>query len=428
MASAYLVPFAGSILPPPPSEWVLTMQHIVIVGGGFAGVWSALGASAARRELGRAGAATRITLVTREPYLTIRPRLYEANPASLRVPIDDLLQSRGVELVVGDVTRIAASARMVAVRAGGATRTVPYDRLILAAGSRLRRPAVPGADHAFSVDTYHDAVALDRHLSELTDDGVEGRRNGRFTAVVVGAGLTGLEVGTAMMSRLRRLTTRARSPRQAPSVFLVERAELVAPDLGANPRPLVQTALQTLGVEVRTGAAVVELTRDRVTLSTGEQIDAATTVWTAGLCATDLTLQLPGERDELGRLVVDDCLRVRGVDGVFAAGDAARTMADPEHVAPMSCQFAIPMGDRAGRNAMADLTGREPTAFRPPPYVTCVDLGEWGGLFTQGWDRQVHLAGFWGTKMKETINTRMIYPPGAAGGTVTSPRAARPAA
>jgi NADH dehydrogenase len=119
-----------------------------------------------------------------------------------------------------------------------------------------------------------------------------------------------------------------------------------------------------------------------------------------------------------------------GVDDVFAAGDAARAMADAGHVAPMSCQFAMPMGDRAGRNAMAELAGRGPSAFRPPPYVTCIDLGEWGGLFTQGWDRQVHLAGFWGKKMKETINTRMIYPPAAVdpGAITTRSRVARPAA
>jgi NADH dehydrogenase len=270
---------------------------------------------------------------------------------------------------------------------------------------------------------------LDRHLAALAEPGVGSRRGGRFSIVVVGAGLAGLEVSTGMVSRLRHIATRAGS-REAPRVVLVERANTVAPDLGANSRPIVETALGALGVEVRTGTTIVEVAPDRVTLSSGEQIDAATTVWTGGLCASDLTLQLPAERDDLGRLAVDEYLRVRGVDDVFAAGDAARAMADAGHVAPMSCQFAMPMGDRAGRNAMAELAGRGPSAFRPPPYVTCLDLGEWGGLFTQGWDRQVHLAGFWGKKMKETINTRMIYPPAAVdpGAIMTRSRVTRPAA
>jgi NADH dehydrogenase len=83
------------------------------------------------------------------------------------------------------------------------------------------------------------------------------------------------------------------------------------------------------------------------------------------------------------------------------------------------------MGDLAGRNAVAELTGREPRSFRPPPYVTCLDLGNWGALFTQGWDREVHLSGVWGKTMKETINTRLIYPAGRSGD-VGVPAPARP--
>ena len=387
------------------------MQQILIVGGGFAGVWSALGASAARRELRRSGARLRITLVSREPYLTIRPRLYERHLAGVRVPLEELLDSIDVDLVVGDATRIDAAARTVTVDTTTGPAALAYDRLVLAAGSRLRRPDTPGAsEHAFSVDTYHEAVALDHHLTALVEGRTGNPRDGRFTAVIVGAGLAGLEVATTMVSRLRALAARAAAD-DRPRVVLVERATVVAPDLGPNARPIVETALRELGVAVHVGIGVAEVNRYHVTLTSGEQISAATTVWTAGLCATDLTMQLPGERDGLGRVMVDEQLRVRSVDDVFAAGDAAHVMADGEHVTPMSCQYAIPMGEHAGRNAVAELAGNRGTPFLAHPYVTCIDLGDWGGLFTQGWDRQVHLAGFWGKQMKTMINTRLIYPP-----------------
>jgi NADH dehydrogenase len=386
------------------------MQHVLIIGGGFAGVWSALGASAARREL-RHASELRITLVAREPYLTIRPRLYESDPETARVPIDELLDSIGVELVVGDATRIDTSARTVAVDTTGGRVTLAYDRLILAAGSRLHRPDVAGAnEHAFSVDTYHEAMALDRHLASLAAGDARAEGDGWFDAVIVGAGFTGLEVATTMVSRLRSVASRA-GVDAVPRVMLVERAEMVAPDLGSNPRPLVETALRELGVAVRVGASVAEVAPGHVVLTTGERIAAATTVWTGGMRASDLTVQIPGERDGFGRVAVDEYLRVRSAPGVIAAGDVAHAMADAGHVTPMSCQYAIPMGDLAGRNAVADLAGRELTRFAPAPYVTCLDLGEWGALFTQGWERRVHLAGFWGKQMKETINTRMIYPP-----------------
>jgi NADH:ubiquinone reductase (H+-translocating) len=408
------------------------MQQLLIIGGGFAGVWGALGASAERARLRRTAADLRITLITREPYLTIRPRLYEPNPEGLRVPLGDLFDSLGVDLVLGDVTRVDAAARTVAVDAIRGRTILSYDRLILAAGSRLRRPDIPGAyEHAFSVDMYDEAMSLDRHLAGLGMSPSGRAGGGRFTAVVIGAGFAGLEVATTLVSRLRALAARASTDEQ-PAVVLVERAPLVAPDLGPNPRPLVAAALRELGVAVRVGTSVAEIDGGHVTLTSGERIAAATAVWTAGLYASDLTLQLPAERDGVGRAVVDEHLRVRGVDGVFAAGDVAHALADSEHVAPMSCQYAIPMGERAGRNAVAELSGREPNGFLQPDYVTCLDLGEWGAIFTQGWDRQVHLTGFWGKVMKETINTRMIYPPPAgrpaSRTTITSDRLVRPAA
>ena len=383
------------------------MHEILIVGGGFAGVSAALGAAVARRDRRRQKAGLHLTLVTREPYLTMRPRLYEATLDDVRVPLDDLLGDAGVELDLGDVTRIDAGSRSVTITSGRERHTRSYDRLILATGSRLRRPPVPGAEHTFSVDTYAEAMALQRHLASLPN---QAPHEGRFTAVIVGAGLTGLEVAASMVSRLRVLAQQA--GRDRASVVLVERSGRLAPDLGDNPRPYVEAALAELGVALRLGTGIARVEPEHVTLTTGEQITAATTVWTGGLAASELAMQLPAERDALGRIVVDRYLRPNGVDGVFVAGDVAHALADADHIAPMSCQFAMPMGDRAGRNAVAELSGRAPRRFEPPAYVTCLDLGDWGGLFTQGWDRRVRLSGFWGKVMKESINTRLIVPAG----------------
>lgn len=386
------------------------MTDILIVGGGFAGVWAALGAASARASLRRRDRGPHITLITREPYLTIRPRLYEASLDGVRVPLAGLLADAGVELVVGDVSDIDAEARSVTYAAGEVMRTRWYDRLILAAGSQVRPAAIPGATrHLFNVDTYAAAARLQRHLLELADG---PRRDGRFGAVIVGAGLAGLEVATTMVSRLRALATR---PGDRPEVVLIDRSDRIAPDLGEHARPSIEAALRSLGIGVRLGTSVAEVHADYVMLASGEQIPAATAVWTAGLSANPLTWHLPVERDLLGRIDVDPYLRAKGIDGVLVAGDAARAYADRDHVLPMSCQYAIPMGERAGRNAVAELTGGAPAPLAPAPYVTCIDLGDWGGLFTEGWDRRVRLSGFWGKVMKESINTRLIVPTGPRG-------------
>lgn len=222
-----------------------------------------------------------------------------------------------------------------------------------------------------------------------------------------------------MVTRLRAVTGRQ------PKVALVERGSSVAPGLNPRARGYIEQALTTLGIVVRAGRTVTAIRGDGVSLDGGERISAATTIWTGGFRATDLTSMLQVERDDSGRLPVDAFLRVRGITAVYAAGDVARALADGTRVAPMSCKYAIPMGETAGLNAAADLSGATMQPFAPAPYVTCLDLGEAGGLFTQGWDRDIKLTGYWAATMKRTINREPIYPPvGAFGSRPT----ARPAA
>jgi NADH dehydrogenase len=167
-----------------------------------------------------------------------------------------------------------------------------------------------------------------------------------------------------------------------------------------------------------------------VTLSDGQHIRAATTIWTGGFRANTLARALPVTHDDLGRIPVDEFLRVKGVPAIYAAGDVARTMVDGSHVAPMSCQYAIPTGMLAGANAVCDLYGLPRASFSSAPYVTCLDLGDAGAVFTEGFDdhRRVKLTGYWAKRMKETINGRLIYPPLASTTAVIAEADHRPSA
>src|SRR5262249_49311402 len=200
---------------------------------------------------------------------------------------------------------------------------------------------------------------LGRHLAALPQRTAHA---GRFTAAVVGAGFTGLEVATELVGRLRVLAGRAGSATDA-GVVLIEQAEVGGPDLGSHPRPVIGAAVRALGVQLRLGTTVAAIHADGVELADGEWIPAATTVWTAGLRASPLAEHLAVERDPWGRVPVDEMLRVRGVKGVLAAGDVARAMADAEHTALMSCQHARTMGRHAGRNPVADLLGGAPVPY-----------------------------------------------------------------
>lgn len=384
------------------------MKNILVIGGGYAGMWSAAGAVRTARENGIPESELQVTLISSGDDLVVRPRLYEADPEKMRIPLDRLLGPIGVRRIAATVTRIDTASRSVtATGRDGRTDVISYDRLVLATGSQLVQPKLPGAERMFNVDTLPAATALEYHLQRLPE---AEPRPGRFTAVVVGAGFAGLEVATEIGGRLQAVAD-AKGSTDPVRVVLVERADVVGPELGAGPRPQIESALESLGVEQRLGRTVDSLTEHEVHLSDGEVIPAATVVWTAGIAASPLTGFVPGERDRLGRLHVDEFLRVVGAPDVYAAGDTAAAVAEEGNTVMQSCQHAQPLGKFAGHNVAADLLGLVQAPFAPEPYGTCLDLGPAGAVVTYGWDREVQKTGQDAKDTKVTINTQLLYPP-----------------
>ena len=384
-------------------------MRLVIIGSGFAGMYAALSAARLRDIRGTSPKELEIALVAPEPTLVVRPRLYEPNPETLTAPLLDVLNAIDVVYVQGSAETVDTNSRTVQIANGnGASKSLSYDRLVVATGSRLFRPNIPGlAEYGFSVDSLDDAIALDKHLHGLAQRPVT---NGRDTIVVVGGGFTGIEAATELPGRLRTILGKDAKTR----IIIVDRNDVIAPDMGTEARPVIDEALQKLGIETRLGAGIDSLDASGVTLSGGEHIESQTVIWAAGIRAAPLTQQIGAERDNFGRLLVDRDLRVPGVQGVFATGDAARAACDDDgNVALMSCQHATRMGAFAGNNAAAELLGVATKPYHQKAYVTCLDLGEAGALFTRGWDRVVEMVGDVAKKTKQEINTVWIYPPKA---------------
>ncbi len=382
-------------------------QRILVIGAGFAGMWAALSAARALDHAGKADGSVEIVLVAPEPALHVRPRLYEPPVEAMKAPLLPVFEAAGVRFRQGRVEKIRTSAQEVdVVDAAGTHATLSYDRLVLAAGSRAFLPAVPGLrEHGLSVDQFDEAVQLDAHLKKLA---TQPSTPGRNTVVVVGGGFTGIETAAEMPARLRQILGQDTDVR----VIVVERAEAIGPDLGPGPRPVIETALKDQGVTWKLGTTVEKIDAEGLLTSSGERIEARTVIWTAGLRATDLTEQVPGKRDAIGRLHVDRDLRVIGVPNVFATGDAALAATDDEgNFAMMSCQHAMALGRSAGHNVAADLLGLATIAYSQPKYVTCLDLGPWGALYAEGWEREVKMQGAEAKALKHQINTQWIYPP-----------------
>ncbi len=380
------------------------MARIVVLGAGFAGLWAAIGAARKRDEIGAIGRDIEIRVVDRNPYHNIRVRNYEADLSEVAIPLEQLLDPIDVSHGIGEVDAIDPVRRQISLVTSGGEEMLSYDRLVLALGSEVMRPDIPGlAEHAFDVDTYAAALHLEDHLISL---GRGAPSPGRSTVVVVGAGFTGIEVAAEMPDRLARAgITGSRR------IILIDPNPTVGATIGAHARPVLERALSSLDVETRLGVRVVSVEAAGVRLSSGEFIPSHTVVWCAGMRASRLAASFPGARDRLGRLLVDPLMRVADLHGVFAAGDVAASMVDGLHSTVMSCQFARPMGRFAGHNVVADLAGVPMLPLRIDWYVTVLDLGGWGALYTEGWDREVRATGAAAKATKETINRKRIYPP-----------------
>lgn len=352
------------------------MAHVVIIGGGFAGVWSAAGAALARGD-----ADLRITLIAPNEQLVLRPRLYEPEPELATVELRRILDPIGVEHLRASVSTIDTERRVVVADGN----EIGYDRLVLAAGSKLVQPeGLPGAERLFDIDTLDGARRLTGHLGDRKD----------YSVVVVGAGFVGLEAATELAARGR--------------VLLVDQSDVVGAQLGSGPRKVIEAALNELGVERRLGTTVTEVGDGYAVLSDGSRVEADAVVWSVGMRASELTRQISAELDHLGRVPVDH--RLRALPEVFVAGDTAAAAFDAEHTVMQACQHATPLGKVAGYNAAADLLDVPLRDFTPGPYVTCLDLGGAGGVFTRGWDRRVMASGAEGAAVKKGIN-RAIHPP-----------------
>ena len=403
------------------------MPRILVLGAGFAGLWAAIGAARKIDQVGPAASEVEILVVDRNDYHNIRVRNYEVDLSDVTIPLADVLDPIGVNHMRAEVQAVDPSARHVTVETALGQQCLTYDRLVLTLGSQLVRPAIPGlAVHGYDVDTYVAAARLDAHLEEL---GKQAPSEGRSTVVVVGAGFTGIEVATEMPAKLDRAHLSGQR-----RIVLVDPNANVGVTIGEHSRQTIHGALSALGVETRLNVSVISVDANGIKLSSGEFISAKTVVWCAGMQASPVGAAFATERDRHGRLLVDRFMRATGLRHVFAAGDVASSVIDGIHSTVMSCQFARPMGRFAGHNVVADLFSLPMLPLQIDSYVTVLDLGAWGALYTVGWDRQVHAVGASAKMTKQIINRERIYPPrtrsrsdllAAAAPTIQAPPASR---
>jgi NADH dehydrogenase len=348
-----------------------TPIKIVIVGGGFAGIETA-------SRLGRllkGNDAIEVVLVSSENYFLFQPLLPEVvacsiEPSHILNPIRHLC--RHIQYRWGTVDAIDLQAQQVTLLGTDTTKPqrLSYDHLILCLGQVIGSSTVPGMnEHALSLKTLGDAFQLRNHILsrleevELTDD--DETRRKLLTFVTIGGGFSGVETAAAINDLIKDVS--AFYPRVRSTGYrsiLIHAGDRILGELDPDLAEFAKRKLEARGVDVRLKTRVKEVTRDRVVLGNGQAISTGSVISTVGNVPHPLVSKL-GLPQERGRIVVDECLRVRGFHNLWALGDAAWVLdLQKGGACPPTAQYAVRQGKHCAQNVLAVIQGRSPAPFR----------------------------------------------------------------
>ncbi|MGN6727385.1 MAG: NAD(P)/FAD-dependent oxidoreductase [Tepidisphaeraceae bacterium] len=347
------------------------VTHIVILGGGFGGVYAAM----ELEKLVKTRSDIRITLISQENFMLFTPMLHEVaagdlSPENIVNPIRKML--RHTRFIEAEACRIDLAAKRVDLERGlmRLPHSIAYDHLILASGSESNFFDMQGvADAALTMKTLGDATLLHSRMlavlefaSETTDAFL---RKQLLTICIAGGGFAGVETIGAVNDFMREaLVYYPEIQEKELRIVLIHPKDVILPELGEKLGRYAQQKLIDRGVEIVTNARVSDYKDNTVSLSHGDPIPCFTLRWTAGVKPGPLIEQLEVAKEK-GRITVDSCLRVPGQDNLWAVGDCASVpdwkSGKPQ---PPTAQHGLRQAVHAAKNIRALIEGREPTPFK----------------------------------------------------------------
>ena len=360
--------------------------RVVILGGGYGGVYTALGLQKAARR-GR----IQLSMVSRDNFFLSHPMLAEVvsgsiEPPHIVSPIRRLCPQ--CDFHQAEIEEVDLDRRQVVIRYPDQPnfRHIPFDHLVIAVGSSTDLSRIPGMTaHSFSFKTLGDAMALRSHLigvlekADVEED--TERKEHLLTFVVAGGGYTGVEVAAEINAFVKEA---ARSychvdPAEA-RVLLLQGASRILPELEEGPAAFSHRVLERRGIEIRLNTRVAGATAEGVVLVDGSGIPAKTLVAAIGAASNRVLDKLPCPRDPRGRLLVDQSLAVAGYSGLWAVGDCA---AIPDTVkdgtCPPTAQYAMREARHLAKNILAAVKGSPVRPFAYKSRGVFVPLGRFSG-------------------------------------------------
>jgi NADH:ubiquinone reductase (H+-translocating) len=358
--------------PQPTSTDSTAAPHVIVIGGGFGGLAIVRQLARARR---RGRLATRVTLIDRRNHHTFQPLLYQVATAGLQtqdvgISLRAILRRQDVEIRLGDVTGIDTDERAVVLSDGA---RLSYDHLIVAAGAITEDFGVPGvAEHAFGLKSLAEATMLRntvlRRFEEVAPDPTDDPddSDGTLSFVIAGGGPTGVELAGAL-AELVDLVVRRDHPSldiDRVRIVLVEARDQLLGGFSARSSTAALDGLKERGVDVRFEVGISSVAADHVVLTDGEVIPTRLVIWAAGVGASPLASALGVPLARGRRIPVDEHLRVRGLERVFAIGDIAASEDAEGRLLPQVAPVALQHAGHVVRVLTDAERGRITPAFR----------------------------------------------------------------
>ena len=344
-------------------------KHVVIVGGGFAGLHCA-------RKLA-ANPHVRVTLLDKHNYQQFQPLLYQVATALL-APDNIAFSFRGafkshanVDFKMAEVVSVDPNTHIVKTAEG---QQYQGDFLVLAAGSQANFFGAAGADqHSYPLYSLKDAEKLRSHLLNMLESGDRDPSlvaKGALNFVIVGAGPTGTETagsfGDMLQAALKRQSDQVFKdlPVDQARIYLVDAGHAVLSAFSPKAQTYAAKVLSERGIQIRMDTKVVEVGSGHVVLSDGSRIPTHTVIWAGGLKAVSLSSNVGIKTGRGGRIDVEGDLTVPGFTGVYALGDFANITGKDGEPLPQLASVAQQSGKWCARNILLDIEGRPRDPFR----------------------------------------------------------------
>ncbi len=394
----------------------LSMVNVLILGGGFGGVRTAL-------ELDKklSGKEAKVTLVDKNNYHLFLPALYEVASAfgmagdryqvklkrTIAIPYAEIFEDTKINFVQSEISQVDLN-KKEAVSSGD--KVFSYDYLVLALGAETETFNIKGVEeYAYKFKTIDEAVFLNQEITRVYKEAEAGKRPLPIKFLIAGAGFNGIELAAELACCTENLKKVCKLGNQCTSIKLIEAGPKILPMVSEREREIIRERIKSLGIEILEGSAIEEIGSDFAQIKGGERLPADFVIWTAGVRASSFLKNISGLKlDEKGKILVNEFMQAEGHDEVFGAGDNT-VFVDSKIKKPIPglAYVAADQGKVVAENILKTLIGEKKFSFYKPFYS--VWIAPVGGKFAVA-----HLAnwftvtGFWGWLIREVVDFRYL--------------------